>query len=129
MSVVEQALAARRAGRVLATLPSPRRVALLERVASALEDNQERLLAENARDVRQGELAVAEGRMSEALAKRLVLTPAKLAALSAGIRDIANQEEPLGALERATELALDLPPSLGASPDPRAAYRPILRTL
>lgn len=108
MSVVEQAVAARRAGRVLATLPSAKRAELLERVASALESHRAMLLAENARDVQAGEVAVAEGRMSPALAKRLLLTPAKLDALCSGIRDIARQDEPLGALVRSTELASGL---------------------
>ncbi len=105
MTPREQAVAARSAGRRLAALSSEERRALLERVAGALDAGRDRILAENALDVADGERAVAEGRMRAALAKRLALSDAKLDALVDGIRAIARAPEPLGRVLRRTELA------------------------
>jgi delta-1-pyrroline-5-carboxylate synthetase len=100
----EQALEARRAARVLAALPSERRVAALHRVADAIGLQRARIRAANDRDIAAAKDAVRAGGMTEALAARLPLTDAKLDALSAGIRAIAAQDEPLGRLLRETEL-------------------------
>ena len=53
----------------------------------------------------EGQIAVAEGRMSPALAARLKLTPGKLATLAQGVRAIAAMPEPLGRVLAARELA------------------------
>lgn len=105
MTPREQAVAAREAGRILARLPSDERVALLERVAGALDRERARIQAENARDVADARAAVEAGTMSDALARRLPLTDAKLDALIGGIRAIAAAPEPLGRELRRTELA------------------------
>ena len=100
-----QALAAREAGRHLAALPTADRVALLHAVADGLLQQRARIFAENALDVADGARAVDEGRMERALAARLKLSEGKLDALVAGIRAIADAEEPLGRVLRHTELA------------------------
>ncbi len=50
-STRDMAVRARRASRVLRSLPSSERVAILNRVADALLDSQDTILAENAKDV------------------------------------------------------------------------------
>ncbi|MCB9679934.1 MAG: glutamate-5-semialdehyde dehydrogenase [Alphaproteobacteria bacterium] len=105
-----QARAARAAARTLAGLDSDARVAVLHRVAQALVDQADVVLAANAEDVAAAAPLVASGKLSASAAARLVLTPGKLATLAAGIRDIAAQPEPIGRTLRHTELAdgLDL---------------------
>ncbi len=96
----EVATRARAAARALQALPSATRTAALGAIAAALESHAEEILAENAADV-----AAATGNISAALLQRLVLTPAKIAQLAAGVRAIAAQAEPLGRALARTELA------------------------
>lgn len=105
MTPREQAVAARRAGRILAAASTEERSAALERMAAALVTHTERILARNAADVAEGAEAVRAGTLSEALAARLALTPAKLRALADGLRSLAHADEPLGRVLRRTELA------------------------
>ena len=92
--------------RVLATqvreaargLTAADRPAALRRLAQALLDNADAIAEANARDVAENPA------LSPALAARLVLTPAKLETLAAGIRSIADAPDPIGRPLRATEL-------------------------
>jgi delta-1-pyrroline-5-carboxylate synthetase len=105
MNAREQAIAARRGGLELQRLAPENRVALLQGVANALAEHKAEIFAANALDVADGQAAVADGRLTEALASRLVLNDKKMYALVAGIRAIANSEEPIGRVLRTTELA------------------------
>lgn len=100
-----QAVAARRAARVLQQVSAEARSQALRRVADALVDRQEEILAANALDVAEGEEAVAAGRMSHALAARLRMSPARIAGLADGIRAIADMSDPLGRVLSRRELA------------------------
>ncbi|MEZ4322035.1 MAG: glutamate-5-semialdehyde dehydrogenase [Myxococcota bacterium] len=104
------AINARRAGRELAALPPEARTAALHRMADALGARSDEILAQNALDVAAAAEQVRTGAMSEALAARLPLTPAKLAGLQAGLRTLADAEDPLNRLLRKTTLGdgLDL---------------------
>jgi delta-1-pyrroline-5-carboxylate synthetase len=104
MTPREQAVAARAAGRTLQALDSATRTAVLLRVADALDANRVRIQAENALDVSDAAQAVAEGRMTQALADRLPLPDRKLDALVDGVRSIARQPEPLGRVVQARQL-------------------------
>src|SRR5690606_5422301 len=99
------AIAARAAGRRLATLPSETREALLRRVADALVARSPEILAANAEDLAEAEAAAARGQLNQALVARLGLDAKKLEKLADGIRDIAAAPEPIGRLVRHTELA------------------------
>ncbi|KAL6756121.1 Aldehyde/histidinol dehydrogenase [Haematococcus lacustris] len=99
-AVRDMALRARAASRVLQSLPSLQRQQMLERLANSLEASTEEIMAANSLDVQQ-----AQGKVGDALLQRLVLKPAKIAQLAAGIRAIAQQEEPLGKCTRRMELA------------------------
>lgn len=77
----DAATKARAASRTLQTLEPAQRVAVLHRIADALLEQQDAILAANAADVE-----AAEGRISESLLQRLVLKPAKLEQLADGAR-------------------------------------------
>ena len=96
--------AARAGGRALARLSPERRQAVLHRVADALDAARDRISVANAADIAETAERVQAGAMSEALAARLPLGPAKLDSLVDGIRAIAAQPEPLGRVLRATRL-------------------------
>lgn len=112
----QQAIAAREAGRTLSGLSSATRAAVLRRVAAALTENAAEILRENAMDVADAADAVARGEMTTALAARLKLDERKLAKLADGVRDVANQEEPLGKVLSRTELADGLMLQLESAP-------------
>lgn len=94
------ALKARAASRMLQTLSTGDRAAMLNRVADAIEAQESAILAENAKDVE-----AATGNISDALLQRLILKPQKIAQLADGIRAIARQEEPIGRMIGRMELA------------------------
>ena len=64
----------------------------LRKAAQLIRDNAATILAENSRD-----LANAEARnMAEAMVGRLMLNPARIDAMAAGLEDIADLPDPLG---------------------------------
>ncbi len=84
--------AARLAARSLATLPSTRKNALLGSLANALAAASDELLQANALDVADARRRGA----SEALLDRLLLNPARLAALAEDARRVATLPDPVG---------------------------------
>lgn len=99
----EMAVAARAASRVLQSLSKQARVAILNRIADALLENQEHILRENAADVDHF-----QDKISQQLLQRLKLKPQKIQQLADGIRSIARQEEPLRKVLSKMEIAKDL---------------------
>jgi len=97
----KMAVAARDEARKLQDLPYSERKAILYAVADALQSEKATLLAANAID-----LEIAEENGTDLpLVGRLKLTDSKLATLSAGIRQIADQPDPLGVVKAKRELA------------------------
>jgi delta-1-pyrroline-5-carboxylate synthetase len=96
-----KATAARDQARKLQTLSHLERKAILYSVADALETEKEILLAANKIDLDNAE----KDGISMQLVSRLKLTDSKLATLSAGIRQIADQPDPLGVVKAKRELA------------------------
>jgi delta-1-pyrroline-5-carboxylate synthetase len=88
------------AARQLNAIPSEKRIQILYSIASAIESNTDAILAANKEDI-----DASEGKIADSLLQRLILKPSKLSQLSAGIRAIARQEEPIGKLLSRTELA------------------------
>eukprot|EP00560_Eucampia_antarctica_P000373 CAMPEP_0197841290 /NCGR_PEP_ID=MMETSP1437-20131217/46091_1 /TAXON_ID=49252 ORGANISM="Eucampia antarctica, Strain CCMP1452" /NCGR_SAMPLE_ID=MMETSP1437 /ASSEMBLY_ACC=CAM_ASM_001096 /LENGTH=804 /DNA_ID=CAMNT_0043451017 /DNA_START=29 /DNA_END=2443 /DNA_ORIENTATION=- len=95
------ATAARNEARKLQALPYTERQAILNAVAEALITNKENLLKANAIDL---DAADKDG-TALPLVKRLKLTDEKLATLASGIRQIAQQKDPLGVVKSKRELA------------------------
>lgn len=85
--------AAKLAGRQLATLPTQAKNDALLAIADEIEAQATHIMAENAKDVAEGR---ARG-LSDALLDRLLLTPARVAALAADTRSVATLPDPVGA--------------------------------
>lgn len=106
--VLEVANAAKRASRVLSTLPTHDKDEALTKIAAALERSSDTVLAANAEDVTAGEALVASGELSLALFNRLSLNEAKLRAMIDGILAVRQLPDPAGRLLASTLLDEDL---------------------
>ncbi|MCZ6633831.1 MAG: glutamate-5-semialdehyde dehydrogenase, partial [bacterium] len=107
MSEVIQAAArtAREAALALGQASEEERNGALEAIAHALEANEQKIVEANARDLEAAEKLQAEGKISQALVKRLILDAQKLKTeVIVGVWSVADQEEPLGKTLAATEL-------------------------
>ena len=85
--------AAKLASRGLATLPTQVKNRALLAIADEIEAQADHIMAENALDMAEGR---ARG-LSDALLDRLLLSPARVAALAADTRDVATLPDPVGA--------------------------------
>ncbi|MCB0324516.1 MAG: glutamate-5-semialdehyde dehydrogenase [Bdellovibrionales bacterium] len=92
LKIAELGRRARGAALRLNALDSSARKAALEQMAAALEAATAQIQAANQRDV---EAARAEG-LSSAMLDRLELTPARIAAMIAGVRQVAALPDPVG---------------------------------
>ncbi|MGN0774411.1 MAG: glutamate-5-semialdehyde dehydrogenase [Candidatus Ventricola sp.] len=101
MSTQEIARRARQAGLALAASSGQVRAGALLAVADALEARREAIFAANAQDL---EAAKAEGLAAPAL-KRLKFDQGKLDDVCAGLRALAQMEDPIGREQMRTELA------------------------
>ena len=97
----QMAVASRDQARKLQNLPHAERKAILYAVADALEAEKEILLAANKIDLENA----TKNNTDQQLVSRLKLTDGKLATLSSGIRQIADQPDPLGVVKVKRELA------------------------
>uniref|UniRef100_UPI00398F0FBB delta-1-pyrroline-5-carboxylate synthase isoform X2 n=1 Tax=Pristiophorus japonicus TaxID=55135 RepID=UPI00398F0FBB len=107
-TVEQQAEMARTDGRIMASLQPDQRADIIHRLADLLTDNRDEILSASKRDM---EKAVALGRLSQPLMKRLSLTTAKLNSLAIGLHQIAaSAQDSVGRLIRRIRVAngLDL---------------------
>ncbi len=95
MTTHEILLAAQAAKLPLALADTDTKNAALEAMAVALVENSAEILAANKQD-----LAAARGRISDVMLDRLALTPARLAAMAKGMREVAALPDPVGAVLR-----------------------------
>jgi len=95
------ASSARIEARKLQSLPHEMRKNILSAVADALIEWKEEILDANKLDL----IAAEENKISSPLYKRLKLTDEKIETLSSGIRQIAEQADPLGVVKSKRELA------------------------
>lgn len=93
--------AAREEARKLQVLPYEVRQNILRVMADALEQRKSEIIQANNLDIEAAE----ENGTGETLKKRLKLTDEKIATLAGGLRQIANQPDPLGVLKSKRELA------------------------
>jgi glutamate-5-semialdehyde dehydrogenase len=91
-SVSDLCRTAKSASRSLASLDSGTKNAALEAIAAALLERVPEILEANARDLDAGR----ENGLSAALIDRLTLTEARIAAMAAGVRQIAALPDPVG---------------------------------
>jgi glutamate-5-semialdehyde dehydrogenase len=92
VSVADTCRAAQAASRRLAALPTAVKDAALHAIADGLEARTPEILEANARDMEAGR----ERGLDAALLDRLELTPARIAAIAAQVRDIAALADPVG---------------------------------
>ncbi|WP_237724766.1 glutamate-5-semialdehyde dehydrogenase [Deinococcus alpinitundrae] len=92
LTVREMGIAARRAGRVLGTLPTAQKNAALSAVAAQLRAQAAEILAANLLDV---QAARAAG-LAESLIDRLTLTPERLEGVAADVDKVATLPDPVG---------------------------------
>ena len=89
---MNQMLAAAKAAKIEVTrLTTAQKNAALEAMAAALLQNQEAILAANALD-----LEAAKGTVSDVMLDRLALSPARIAGMAQGIRDVVKLPDPVG---------------------------------
>ena len=90
--IAELGRAAKQAALLLAQTGIMQRNAALDAMAQALLDNQDVILAANARDI-----AASRARgQKEAFVERLTLSPLRIAGMAQGLRDVAGQSDPIG---------------------------------
>lgn len=89
---------ARQASRQLASLATDAKNNALSAIYTALEDNQQKILAANKVDVDNGQ----QKQLDSALLDRLELTPARFKAMLVGLKDVINLTDPIGVI---TDLA------------------------
>ncbi len=94
MSVKELALKVREASSRLALLTTKEKNDALMKIAEALEDNCEKILALNRKDVERERA----GGMSEALLDRLSLNEKRISSMAEGVRQVAALPDPVGEL-------------------------------
>ena len=85
--------AAKAAKTQISCLTTQEKNAALEAMAAALEAEQEAILAANSLD-----LEAAKGSVSDVMLDRLLLTPARIAGMAQGIREVAALPDPVGRL-------------------------------
>ena len=98
---LSKAQAARQAAPLLAGLTRAAKDAALQALADALLQAEDDVLAANAADVARGR---ADG-LDDALIDRLALSPARLAGMAAGLRELAGLDDPIGQVVRGWKLA------------------------
>ncbi len=91
---------ARAAQRQLGSASGEQRSAILRRLATLVEERQDELLAANRQDVEDARAA----QLAAPLLERLELSAGKLATLREGVAQLAATEDPIGRVQRRTEL-------------------------
>lgn len=99
-TVTEQAALCKAAAPALAGLSTTQKNAALEALAAALEHHTGDILAANAQDLAAGR----EAGLRPALLDRLELNDARIAAMAAGIRQVAALPDPIGQVVRGSTL-------------------------
>src|SRR5882762_10612607 len=90
--VARQTYLAKTASRSLALLPPAEKKRILLEIASALENGAQDILFRNEIDVE----AAKESGINEALISRLVLMEKSIRSMAQGVREIAEQRDPVG---------------------------------
>ena len=89
---MKELLAAAKAAKTeISQLSTQRKNEALLAMADALEENQAAILSAN-----QADMAAAEGHISDVMLDRLRLTPARIASMAQGIRDVVKLPDPVG---------------------------------
>ncbi len=93
-NLTEMGKKAKAASRILATLHSEKKNAVLNLIADEIETQAALILAENEKDIADGKAAG----LSQAILDRLLLTHKRVAALASDTRDVAKLADPVGSV-------------------------------
>lgn len=94
--ILAMAKKAREAASLVAALPSSKRKAVLLKIADNLVRREEEIIASNEKDVVEGK----KNGLSNAMIDRLALDSDRIAAIASGIREIADQPDPVGEITK-----------------------------
>ncbi len=92
----KKAEAARAAALELANLKDSRKRVALKAMAAALRTNADAILKANAADVADARRAVAAGKLSQAMLKRLMVDNVKIEGMAEGVESVAKLPDPVG---------------------------------
>lgn len=93
-TIIEMAKAAKKAAVAMARCPSDRKNEVLLNIAEKLEADAAHIKAENAKDI----VFAREKGLSNAMIDRLTIKDATIASMAQGLREVAQLEDPLGAI-------------------------------
>jgi glutamate-5-semialdehyde dehydrogenase len=101
-NMTDMAIKAKQAGRIVAQLSATDKNALLNAIATSIEENSDEILIENSKDIAAGR----EKSLGDAMLDRLLLTTQRIKDISNAIREIIQLSDPIGSVNK-----LDLRPN------------------
>nr|WP_321497496.1 glutamate-5-semialdehyde dehydrogenase [uncultured Methanolobus sp.] len=104
LEIEEKVIEAKKASIILASVSTDTKNAALEAMAQALDDNRDKILEANQKDIEAAEKLKRKGELSQALVDRLKVSDSKISGMIDGIRDVINLEDPVGKTMDALEL-------------------------
>jgi len=102
--LTEILLAAKKASSVLSLMSAGDRQAVIEQMASSMEQRVDEILSANKHDLKRAEKLMESGELSQSLYERLKLDTNKLRTVIDGVRQVASLPDPVGSMTLAREL-------------------------
>ncbi|MFH1403820.1 MAG: gamma-glutamyl-phosphate reductase, partial [Candidatus Altiarchaeota archaeon] len=103
-SVLEKAIASRKASLELAKTSTEAKNNALERIAEAIESGSGRILDANKKDLEGAKKLLDDGGLTKALYERLELSQEKVSGMAESVRSVAELADPSGRVVGVTEL-------------------------
>jgi glutamate-5-semialdehyde dehydrogenase len=104
LEIEEKVIEAKKASIILASVSTDTKNVVLEAMAQALDDNRDKILEANQKDIEAAEKLKRKGELSQALVDRLKVSDSKISGMIDGIRDVIQLEDPVGKTMDALEL-------------------------
>ena len=104
LEIEEKVIEAKKASIILASVSTDTKNEALEAMAQALDDNRDKILEANQKDIEAAEKLKRKGELSQALVDRLKVNDSKISGMIDGIRDVIKLEDPVGKTIDALEL-------------------------
>ncbi|ETA68647.1 glutamate-5-semialdehyde dehydrogenase [Methanolobus tindarius DSM 2278] len=104
LEIEEKVIEAKKASIILASVSTDTKNEALEAMAQALDDNRDKILEANQKDIEAAEKLKRKGELSQALVDRLKVSDSKISGMIDGIRDVIKLEDPVGKTIDALEL-------------------------
>lgn len=104
LEIEEKVIEAKKASIILASVSTDTKNEALEAMAQTLDDNRDKILEANQKDIEAAEKLKRKGELSQALVDRLKVNDSKISGMIDGIRDVIKLEDPVGKTIDALEL-------------------------